>query len=43
MALFEKLIKQISKAEKLLEINSTEIRTVSGFLLEVGNIIRLWL
>ena len=40
MALIEELVKQISMAEKLLEIKRVGIKTVSGFLAEVGNISR---
>ena len=40
MALIEELIKQIPMAEKLLEIKGVGIRTVSGFLAEVGDISR---
>ena len=40
MALIEGLVKQIPMAEKLLEIKGVGIRTVSGFLAEVGDISR---
>ena len=36
MTLIEGLVKQIPMAEKLLEIKGVGIRTVSGFLAEVG-------
>ena len=36
--LIEELVKQIPMAEKLLEIKGVGIRTVSGFLAEVGDI-----
>lgn len=38
MALIKELVKQILMAEKLLEIKGVGIRTVSGFLVEVGDI-----
>lgn len=40
MALIKELVKQIPMAEKLLEINGVGIKTVSGFLAEVGDISR---
>jgi hypothetical protein len=40
MTLIEELVKQIPMAEKLLEIKGVGIKTVSGFLAEVGNITR---
>lgn len=40
MTLIEELLKQIPMAEKLLEIKGVGIRTVSGFLAEVGDISR---
>lgn len=40
MALIEELVKQIPTAEKLLEIKGVGIKTVSGFLAEVGDISR---
>ena len=40
MALIEELVKQIPMAEKLLEIKGVGIKTVSGFLAEVGDISR---
>ena len=40
MLLIEKLVKQIPMAEKLMEIKGVGIRTVSGFLAEVGDITR---
>ena len=40
MTLIEGLVKQIPMAEKLLEIKGVGIRTVSGFLAEVGDISR---
>lgn len=40
MVLIEKLVKHIPMAEKLLEIKGVGIRTVSGFLAEVGDISR---
>ena len=38
MVLIEELVKQIPMAEKLLEIKGVGIKTVSGFLAEVGDI-----
>lgn len=38
MALIDELVKQIPMAEKLLEIKGVGIKTVSGFLTEVGDI-----
>ena len=40
MSLIEELIKQIPMAEKLMEIKGVGIKTVSGFLAEVGDISR---
>ena len=40
MVLIEELVKQIPMAEKLLGIKGVGIRTVSGFLAEVGDISR---
>ena len=40
MVLIEELVKGIPMAEKLLEIKGVGIRTVSGFLAEVGDISR---
>lgn len=40
MALIDELVKQIPMAEKLLEIKGVGIKTVSGFLAEVGGISR---
>ena len=40
MALIEELVEQIPMAEKLLEIKGVGMRTVSGFLAEVGDISR---
>lgn len=40
MTLIEELVKQIPMAEKLLEIKGVGIRTVSGFLAEVGDVSR---
>lgn len=40
MALIEDLVKQIPMVEKLLEIKGVGIKTVSGFLADVGNISR---
>ena len=40
MTLIEGLVKQIPMAEKLLEIKGVGIKTVSGFLAEVGDISR---
>ena len=40
MTLIEELVKQIPMAEKLLEIKGVGIKTVSGFLAEVGEISR---
>ena len=40
MLLIEELVKQIPMAEKLLEIKGIGMRTVSGFLAEVGDISR---
>ena len=40
MTLIEELVKQIPMAEKLLEIKGVGIKTVSGFLAEVGDITR---
>ena len=40
MTLIEELVKQIPMAEKLLEIKGVGIKTVSGFLAEVGDISR---
>ena len=40
LALIEELVKQIPMAEKLLEIKGVGIKTVSGFLAEVGDISR---
>ena len=40
MALIEELVKTIPMAEKLLEIKGVGIKTVSGFLAEVGDISR---
>lgn len=40
MALIEELVKQIPMAEKLLDINGVGMKTVSGFLAEVGDISR---
>ena len=40
MTLIEELVKQIPMAEKLMEIKGVGIRTVSGFLAEVGDITR---
>lgn len=40
MALIEELVKEIPMAEKLLEIKGVGIKTVSGFLAEVGDINR---
>ena len=40
MVLIEELVKQIPMAEKLLEIKGVGIKTVSGFLAEVGDISR---
>ena len=40
MKLIEELVKQIPMAEKLLEIKGVGIKTVSGFLAEVGDISR---
>lgn len=40
MALIEELTKQIPMAEKLLEVKGVGIRTISGFLAEVGDISR---
>ena len=40
MTLIEGLVKQIPMAEKLLEIKCVGIKTVSGFLAEVGDISR---
>jgi len=40
MALIEELVTQIPMAEKLLEIKGVGIKTVSGFLAEVGEISR---
>lgn len=36
MALIEELVKQIPMTEKLLDIKGVGLRTVSGFLTEVG-------
>ncbi len=38
--LIEELVRKIPMAEKLLEIKGVGIRTVSGFLAEVGDISR---
>jgi transposase len=40
MVLIENLVKQIPMAEKLMEIKGEGIKTVSGFLAEVGDITR---
>ena len=40
MFLIEELVKQIPMAEKLMEIKGVGIKTVSGFLAEVGDITR---
>ena len=40
MTLLEELVNQIPMAEKLLEIKGVGIKTVSGFLAEVGDISR---
>ena len=40
MSLIERLVKQIPMAEKLLEIKGVGIKTVSGFIAEVGDISR---
>ena len=40
MGLIEGLVNQIPMAEKLLEIKGVGIKTVSGFLAEVGDIRR---
>ena len=40
MSLIEELVKKIPMAEKLLEIKGVGIKTVSGFLAEVGDISR---
>ena len=40
MLLIEELVKQIPMAEKLMEIKGVGIKTVSGFLAEVGDITR---
>ena len=40
MTLIEELVNQIPMAEKLLEIKGVGIKTVSGFLAEVGDISR---
>ena len=40
ITLIEELVKEIPMAEKLLEIKGVGIRTVSGFLAEVGDISR---
>ena len=40
MALIEELVKQIPMAEKLLDIKGIGMRTVSGFLAEVGDVSR---
>lgn len=40
MTLIEELVKKIPMAEKLLEIKGVGIKTVSGFLAEVGDISR---
>lgn len=40
MTLIEELVKQILTAEKLMEIKGVIIKTVSGFLAEVGYITR---
>ena len=40
VALIEELVKKIPMAEKLLEIKGVGIKTVSGFLAEVGDISR---
>jgi len=40
MTLIEELVKQIPMAEKLMEIKGVGIKTVSGFLAEVGDISR---
>jgi len=40
MTLIESLVKQIPMAEKLMEIKGVGIKTVSGFLAEVGDISR---
>lgn len=40
MVLIEELVRKIPMAEKLLEIKGVGIRTVSGFLAEVGDISR---
>ena len=40
MLLIEELVRKIPMAEKLLEIKGVGIRTVSGFLAEVGDISR---
>ena len=40
MSLIEELVKQIPMAEKLMEIKGVGIKTVSGFLAEVGDISR---
>ena len=40
MVLIEELIRKIPMAEKLLEIKGVGIKTVSGFLAEVGDISR---
>ena len=40
MALIEELVKQIPMAEKLLDIKGVGMRTVSGFLAEVGDVSR---
>ena len=40
MTLIEELVKKIPMAEKLLELKGVGIKTVSGFLAEVGDISR---
>ena len=40
MTLIESMVKQIPMAEKLMEIKGVGIKTVSGFLAEVGDISR---
>ena len=40
MVLIEELVRKIPMTEKLLEIKGVGIRTVSGFLAEVGDISR---
>lgn len=40
MLLIEELVKEIPMAEKLMEIKGVGIKTVSGFLAEVGDITR---